>query len=114
MAPSGPLRELLVRTVDYAGLFPPCSLELGPAMSNQAEYVRCPDEWLLSTFVLPVARFQEAEAHLPQFDRDHPFRISALGPRSDGPAQFISQLKAASQAIRSFSETHAGVAKVTQ
>ena len=114
MAAPGSLRELLVRTVDYAGLFPPCSLELGPALANQAEYVRSPDEWLLSTFVLPIARFQEAEAHLSSFNRDYPLRISALGPRSDGPAQFISLLKAAMNTVRSFSERHVGVAKVTQ
>ena len=110
----GSLRELLARTVDYAGLFPPCSLDLGPALANQAEYVRSPDEWLLSTFVLPVARFDEAEAELAQFDRGHPLRISALGPRSDGPAQFISELKGAADAIRSFCGRHVGVAKVVQ
>jgi len=114
MAPAGSLRELLVRTVDYAGLFPPCSLELEPAMSNQAEYARSPDEWMLSTFVLPVARFPDAEKNLSQFDRDHPLRISALGPRSDGPAQFISQLKNACDVMRSFAEKHVGLAEVTQ
>src|SRR4051812_31236151 len=114
MPASGSLRELLFRTIDYAGLFPPCSLELEPALANQAEYVRSADEWLLSTFVLPTARFHEAEENLSKFDRDHPVRISALGPRSEGAAQFIAQLRIAMDAIRSFSDRHVGIAKVTQ
>ncbi|HET9801326.1 MAG TPA: hypothetical protein VFP82_06530, partial [Chthoniobacterales bacterium] len=55
------LRALLTRSIDYAGMFPPCSLDLAPAVQNQAEYVRSPDSWMLSAFVLPIAKFSEAD-----------------------------------------------------
>ena len=54
------LRALLTRSIDYAGMFPPCSLELEPALKNQAEYVRSADSWMLSAFVLPIAKFGAA------------------------------------------------------
>src|SRR5438552_11212175 len=38
--PAASLRALLAHSIDYAGMFPPCSLDLEPAPSNQAQYVR--------------------------------------------------------------------------
>src|ERR1039458_9035748 len=56
------LHALLARSIDYAGMFRPCSLALGPALKNQAQYVRSPDSWVLSAFVLPIAKFDAASA----------------------------------------------------
>jgi hypothetical protein len=101
MAAAASLRALLARSIDYAGLFPPCSLELEPALLNQAAYVRDPDEWMLSTFVLPIAKFPAAAKSLSQFDPGHPLRISALGPKTNSEAEFLAALKIAADAIRS-------------
>src|SRR6266704_1572337 len=38
--PAASLRALLAHSIDYAGMFPPCSLDLEPPPSNQAQYVR--------------------------------------------------------------------------
>jgi hypothetical protein len=108
------LRALLERSIDYAGMFPPCSLDREPALKNQAEYVRSPDAWMLSTFVLPVAQFEAAEKSLSQFDPKHPLRISALGPKTENTNSFIDALKTATQAIRSFQAQHADLVSVVQ
>ena len=108
------LRALLERSIDYAGMFPPCSIELEPALKNQAEYVRSPDAWMLSTFVLPVAQFETAEKSLSQFDPKHPLRISALGPKSETAAEFIAALKKTTEAIRSFQAQHVDLVSVVQ
>ena len=108
------LRALLERSIDYAGMFPPCSLDLEPALKNQAEYVRSPDAWMLSTFVLPVAQFEAAEKSLSQFDPKHPLRISALGPKSETAPEFIAALKKATEAIRSFQTQHTDLVSVVQ
>ena len=50
--PAASLRALLAHSIDYAGMFPPCSLGLDSALRNQAEYVLSPDEWMLGAFVL--------------------------------------------------------------
>jgi hypothetical protein len=108
------LRRLLARSVDYAGLFPPCSLELGPALVNQAEYVRSNDRWMLSAFVLPVARFNEAKPHLHQFTPDHPLRLSALGAAKESAAEFRDELKTVADAIRSVQAATDGSVVVEQ
>jgi|ERR1700730_4613849 hypothetical protein len=108
------LRALLERSIDYAGMFPPCSIELEPALKNQAEYVRSPDAWMLSTFVLPVAQFEAAEKSLSQFDPKHPLRISVLGPKSETAAEFIAALKKTTEAIRSFQAQHVDLVLVVQ
>ena len=108
------LRALLSRSVDYAGMFPPCSLELDAALKNQAQYVRSPDSWMLSTFVLPIGKFADAAKLVSQFDHQHPLRVSALGGRTENRKDFLSELKNATEAIRSFQSQHADLASVVQ
>jgi hypothetical protein len=105
--PSAALRALLARSIDYAGMFPPCSLDLEPALKKQAAYVRDADSWMLSTFVLPVAQFQNAAAHLSMFDAQHPLRISALGPRDGDIKQIV-------ESIRAFQKEHVDLATIDQ
>ncbi|HEY6069934.1 MAG TPA: hypothetical protein VIU85_01075 [Chthoniobacterales bacterium] len=108
------LRALLTRSIDYAGMFPPCSLDLAPAVKNQAEYVRSADSWMLSAFVLPIAKFSDAAGLLAQFDKHHPFRISALGLKTENAENFLKELKQIAETIRSFQKEHAHVAPVAQ
>src|SRR5438132_69512 len=108
------LRALLTRAIDYAGMFPPCSVELEPALKNQAEYVRSPDSWMLSTFVLPVVKFGDAAALVSQFDKHHPLRVSALGAKTENAKDFLAELKNAVEAIRSFQKQHLDLVSVVQ
>ena len=108
------LRALLTRSIDYAGMFPPCSLELGPALKNQAEYVRSADSWMLSSFVLPVTKFAEAGQLVSRFDKQHQLRISALGPKTENAKDFLTELKNAAETIRSFQKEHVDLVAVTQ
>jgi hypothetical protein len=80
--PAASLRALLTRAIDYAGLFPPASLELEPALRNYSEYIRAPGAWMLGTFILSVAQFDAAARGNSQFGKKHPLRVSALGPGS--------------------------------
>jgi hypothetical protein len=88
--------------IDYAGLFPPASLALEPALRNYAKYIRDPDAWMLGAFILPVAEFGAAARELSQFDDNYPLRISALGPKTDNPEAFRTSLVAAMDSINSF------------
>jgi len=112
--PAASLRALLTRSIDYAGMFPPCSLELEPALKNQAEYVRSGDSWMLSTFVLPVAKFGAVTGLVSQFDKPHPLRVSALGPKTENAANFQSELKSAIEAIRSLQQQYGDVVSIAQ
>lgn len=70
------IHALMSGLIDYAGLFPPAKLAMGPAVQNYARYLASPEAWMLGRFVLPVSRLEE-------------FRNAALPllPRSADPAQ---------------------------
>jgi len=97
------LRVLLTHSIDYAGMFPPCSLGLEPALKNQAEYVQSSDAWMLGAFVLPVQQFDATRQLLSQFDAQHPLRVAALGPKTASANAFLEALDDADAAIRSLS-----------
>jgi hypothetical protein len=101
--PSASLRALLAHSIDYAGMFPPCSLGLEPALRNQAEYVHSPDAWMLGAFVLSTGQFDAAKQLLSQFDAQHPLRVAALGPKTASADAFLDALEEADAAIRSLS-----------
>src|SRR2546428_11148256 len=108
------LRALLAHSIDYAGMFPPCSLALEPALQSQAQYVRSPDAWMLSTFVLPVGQFETAKESLSQFDPKHPLRVSALGPKTENAAAFREALVKTHAAVRSLSAHNVDLVSISQ
>jgi hypothetical protein len=101
--PATSLQALLAKSIDYAGMFPPCSLDLESALRNQAQYVRSPEAWMLNTFVLPVAKFDAAKQLLSEFDPTHPLQVAALGPKTTNGNAFLDALEDADAAIRSLS-----------
>jgi hypothetical protein len=94
------LQALFAKSIDYAGMFPPCSLDLESALRNQAQYVRSPDAWMLGAFVLPVEQFEAARQLLSQFDPSHPLRVAALGPKTANADAFLDAADKADAAIR--------------
>jgi hypothetical protein len=112
--PAASLRALLEHSIDYAGLFPPTTLALEPALQNQAGYVRTTDAWMLGAFILPFAQFGDAAQSISQFDREHPLRVSALGKKPADAATFRESLIAARDSIRAFREKHGATAAITQ
>jgi len=108
------LRDLLARSIDYAGMFPPCQLELEPALKNQAQYLRSTDAWMLSAFVLPVQQFGAAKQLLTEFDPLHPLQVSALGPKTENAAAFRAALAKTDAAIRSLSVHNVDLVSVNQ
>jgi hypothetical protein len=98
--PTASLETLLAKSIDYAGMFPPCNLALDPALQNQANYVRSPEVWMLNTFVLPIKQFDAVKQLLSLFDLGHPLRVAALGPRTANADTFLDALKEADTGIR--------------
>jgi hypothetical protein len=107
------LRALLAQSIDYAGMFPPCSLALEPALQNQADYVRSPKAWMLGAFVLPVEQFDVAKQLLSPFDPLHPLRVATLGPRTGVADAFLEALAKADAAIRSFSGHNVDLVRIS-
>ena len=72
-----PLRILLSDAVDYAGLFPPASLEMPAAAQNFARYLQGEFRWMLGRFVVPAERLLELEKFLKP-NRARGWRVTAL------------------------------------
>ncbi len=53
------LRALLTNLIDYAGLYPPASLDLAAAAEKYRCYLASPERWILNRIVLPSARVVE-------------------------------------------------------
>lgn len=81
-AVTGSLRVLLAGAIDYAGLFPPASLDMTAATANYQAYREGPDAWALGRFVVPVGRLSEfAEVSARQWplgETAAPWRVSAI------------------------------------
>jgi hypothetical protein len=90
------IRALLTELIDYAGLFPPASLDMAEAVRNYAAYRQSEQAWMLARFVVPVARlaeFEQAAAGvLPTTETENPWRLSALA--GDDVAGAAAQLTA--------------------
>src|SRR6266446_6336492 len=112
--PAASLRALLAQSIDYAGMFPPCSLELEPALKKQAQYVRSDDAWILNAFVLSIGQFGMAKQLLSQFDPQRPLRVTALGPKTENAAAFREALEETDEVIRSFSAHNVDLVSVVQ
>jgi hypothetical protein len=76
--PGQSLRTLLSGAIDYAGLFPPASLDMTTAVRNYAAYRRSEHAWALGRFIVPLSRLAEFESalHIDADDEDWP--VSAL------------------------------------
>jgi hypothetical protein len=111
--PAASLQALLKHSIDYAGMFPPCSLDLEPALQNQAEYVCSRDAWMLGAFVLPVEQFDAARQLLLRFDPLHPLRVAALGPRTENAEAFLAALEKADAAIGSLSRHNVDLVSIS-
>lgn len=53
------MRVLLAGAIDYAGLFPPASLDLSTVVANYGAYREGPDAWALGRLVIPMTRLDE-------------------------------------------------------
>jgi hypothetical protein len=69
------LRTLLNGSIDYAGLFPPASLEMAEAARNYEAYRSGPHSWALGRFILPSARLNEV-------DPDWSYVVLGMPPRA--------------------------------
>src|SRR5262245_56850728 len=111
--PAASLRALLSHSIDYAGMFPPCSLGLESALRNQAQYVRSADAWMLGAFVLSTEQFNATKQLLSEFDAQHPLRVAALGPKTGSTDAFLKGLGAADAAIRRLSKHNGDLVSIS-
>jgi hypothetical protein len=69
---------------------------------------------MLGSFVLPLAKFEEAKNFLSRFDQKHPLRISALGAKTENAASFRETLTNSMQTMREYVKTRGAILSITQ
>jgi hypothetical protein len=72
------LYALLSGLIDYAGLFPPASLEMAEAVGNYAAYLEQESAWVLGRFLVPVSRLAEFERAQAELKLSARWRLSGL------------------------------------
>lgn len=73
------LAALLVHVIDYAGLYPPASLDMREAVSNFVSYSRGAHSWMLGRFVVPAARLEEFRSEVEGLETDLSWKVSVVG-----------------------------------
>lgn len=97
------LYSLLYQIVDYAGLFPPASLALEPAIRNFIRYQTWPEHWMLSRFIIPAVKLRElAELVMTGLTWDGTLRFSVLGRSGMDPEAFLTGVEADIQEVKDF------------
>lgn len=100
------LQTLLAGLIDYAGLFPPATLDMPTTIANYAGYLAGDDEWALGSLIIPAARLDEFEKHAAAHlstDND-PWQLTVL-VRND-------RLDDDLQRVIDFQHTHTALAQV--
>lgn len=101
------LRTLLTDIIDYAGLFPPASLRLEPAIRNYARYLGENESWMLARFICPAARLDELAPFVPElFGADSKLRLSILGRGGETCRQHAEGTRDAMTALTEFHARH--------
>ena len=101
-------RGLMQGIIDFAGLFPPASLDMPKTLAAYAKYRASADQWALGRLIVPLKRIGEFERcateHLPTGETDdseEPWRLSVLC-EATGDESFEDEL----DAIERFNARH--------
>lgn len=100
------VHAFLSNLIDYAGLFPPASLPLEPAIRNYAAYQSDKDAWILGRFIIPAVRLKELAPYVSMFSSERPLIISVLGSKSDNAEACQKGLRADLEKVASFYRGH--------
>lgn len=82
------LKNFCTKIIDYAGLFPPASLELPQAFHNFVFYSQGEYKWMLGNFIIPAKRLTELGILLDDLKIDGKISLSVLGSGGDNIADF--------------------------
>jgi hypothetical protein len=102
------LKNFCDKIIDYAGLFPPASLELGQAFHNFVFYSQGEYRWMLGKFIIPAKRLAELGSLLDDMTIDGKVPLSVLGSGSESVAEFNELFISDVAAIKEFASKYSG------
>ncbi len=99
--------------VDYAGLFPPASLDIRAAVAEFARHQTEPEAWMLGRFIAPAGRLEEiGDACSGYLEQGGRWAFSVLAGHRDDPDAALKILAAQGRAVGALEDRFAGAARV--
>jgi hypothetical protein len=102
-----PVRAAFDAFIDYAGLFPPATLDVATALSTYLSARRGPHAWMLGRFIVPASRAADVAAHLGEGNERLP--LSVIADISTEPRAWFESLRRGLDAIAGLISTEARV-----
>ncbi len=96
------LKNFCSKMIDYAGLFPPASLELPQAFHNYVFYSQGEYKWMLGKFIIPAKRLNELGRVLDDMEVETKVSLSLLGSSSENISEFNNCFNEDIKAINDF------------
>jgi hypothetical protein len=87
--PVNSLKIFTDKLIDYAGLFPPASLDMAQSLNNYLFYMQGPYSWMLSNFIIPAKRLSELEILLKGIKTGDKIPLSVIGTGSETKDNFM-------------------------
>ena len=113
--PAASLHALLAQSIDYAGIFPPCSLEFGTGAAKSGRATRGTKMHGCSVRLSCRSRsLKKPKIIFSQFDQKHPLRISALGAKTENASAFRETLTDYMQTMRELVKSRGAILSITQ
>ncbi|NNF04610.1 MAG: hypothetical protein HKN17_09090 [Rhodothermales bacterium] len=100
------VEPFLTGLFDYAGLFPPASLDMEAAVREYLDHRSSGDRWMLGPFVVPMDRLSELRAFSNLFDPADPFALDILLPGASSADTFAREIPLQLANCRMFSDRH--------
>ncbi len=110
---SSAFRSFMGGLVDYAGLFPPASLDMAAAVDEYAAHRAEQEAWMLGRFIVPAGRMAELEeACAGYLDSGQEWAFSALVGGRDDAESALAAVVSQGRAAAAFSQRFEGRARI--
>lgn len=104
--PALSLKNFTHKIIDYAGLFPPASLELAQAFHNFIFYSQGESKWMLNKFIIPAARLNELSELMAGMKIEGTIPFSVLSSGGNTIADFNKTFDADIESMKAFVSLH--------
>ncbi len=105
------LQLFVSKLIDYAGLFPPASLDLKSAFYNYLSYISgSPYTWMLAKFICPASKLSELDKLIEneKITFNSPLSFSVLGSTSVHSSEFLDSINHDVSLISGFKSKYSG------
>lgn len=106
-------RSFMGGLVDYAGLFPPASLDMASAVDEYAAHLVEKEAWMMGRFIVPAGRLSELETACAKYlDDGQEWAFSLLVGGRDNATGALAAVEAQGAAAGAFTERFGGRANI--